>query len=352
VRSRDQGLELSQIRPFDSSKLPSPWRGVLERELGKLKARSDVLALGLCGSVAQNDIWPGSDLDIEVVVKGDKPKEIFTTEQEVSVDYGYFGENQLSEIPYDTRPVHDPSGILTRELESRVRNEVVKKSLDGVLDRSQKVLGWAEIALAEDPYSALAWVTSASQWLAEIFTLSAGLNWTHRRVVSRLERATTKLHRDDILQDYGKLMGFPRTLERAGELLSELQLGYREIWTYFKGKNGPVYMVQQPDSEAWFKNRIVPLYEYDRRDLVNLVYSEFRFILAFIFSVTGYERTPDVVFRDTARFEGPPAEWTDRYRRILRHFSVDEVPGLLVSAKDLLEEGRALALDEPWTLNR
>jgi len=80
---------LSSLRRFEPSKLPSPWRGVLERELGKLKARSDVIALGLCGSVAQNDIWPGSDLDIEVVVRGDRPKEIFTTEQEVSVDYGF-----------------------------------------------------------------------------------------------------------------------------------------------------------------------------------------------------------------------------------------------------------------------
>ena len=345
-------MELSSIRRFEPTKLPSPWRGALERELGKLKARSDVIALGVCGSCAQDDIWPGSDLDIEVVVKGDKPKEIFTTEQEVSVDYGYFGENQLSEIPYDTRPVYDPSGILTRELESRVRDEVVRKALDVILDRSQKVLGWAQIALAEDPYSALAWVTSASQWLAEIFTLSAGLNWTHRRVVSRLEKATTRLHRDDILQDYGKLMGFPQTLEKAGELLSELQLGYREVWSYFKGKNGPVYMVQQPDSEAWFRNRIVPLYEYDKRDLVNLVYSEFRFILAFIYNVAGYERTPDVVFRDTAGFDGQPAQWAGRYRKILHYFSTDEVPGLLVLAKDLLEEGRALAMNEPWARDR
>ena len=345
-------MELSSLRRFEPSKLPSPWRGVLERELGKLKARSDVIALGLCGSVAQNDIWPGSDLDIEVVVRGDRPKEIFTTEQEVSVDYGYFGEKQLSEIPYDTRPVHDPSGILTRELESRVRDEVVRKALDVILDRSQKVLGWAQNALAEDPYSALAWITSASQWLAEIFTLSAGLNWTHRRVVSRLEKATTKLRRDDVLEKYGRLLGFPRTLEKAGELLSELQMGYREVWGYFKGKNGPVYMVQQPDSEAWFKNRIVPLYEYDKRDLVNLVYSEFRFILAFIFSVAGYERTPDVVFRDTANFEGQPAQWAGRYRKILHYFSTDEIPGLLALAKDLLEEGRALAMDEPWRRNR
>ena len=132
-----------------------------------------------------------------------------------------------------------------------------------------------------------------------------------------------------------------------------MQLGYREIWNYLKGKpNGPVYMIQQPDSEAWFKNRIVPLYDYDKRDLVNLVYSEFRFILAFIFSVAGYERTPDVVFRDTARFDGPPAQWVNRYGRILHYFSTADIPDLLVLAKDLLEEVRALAVDEPWTQNR
>ena len=241
-------------------------------------------------------------------------------------------------------PVHDPSGILAKELESRVRDEVVRKALDAQLDRTQKVVGWAENALFEGPRSALVWVTSSSQWLAEIFTLSAGLNWTHRRVISRLEKATTKLHRDDIFQRYGELLGFPRTLEKAGEL-QELQLGYREIWNYFRGKpNGPVCMVQQPDSEAWFKNRIVPLYDYDRRDLVNLVYSEFRFILAFIFSVAGYERTPDVVFRDTARFDGPPARWVNRYGKILHYFSTADIPDLLILAKDLLEEGRALAL--------
>lgn len=154
------------------------------------------------------------------------------------------------------------------------------------------------------------------------------MNRTHRRVVSRLEKATAKLHRNDLLQRYGGLLGFPQTLEKAGELLSELQLGYREIWKHFKGRpDGPVYMVQQPDSETWFKNRIVPLYNYDRPDLVNLVYSEFRFILAFIFNMAGYERTPDVVFRDAAGFYGPPSRWVERYKNILHLFSTDEIPG-------------------------
>jgi hypothetical protein len=341
---------MSDIRPFELSKLPSPWQGVLERELGKLKARNDVVAVGVCESLAYDDIWPGSDLDIEVVVKGDKLKEIITTEQEVSVDYGYFGESQLSEIPYETRPIHDPLGILTRELESRVRDEVVRRLLNDQLVRTQSCLVWAENALSEDPYSTLAWLTTVSQSLAEVFVLAAGLNRTHRRVVSRLEKATTRLHRNDILQTFGGLLGFPQTLEKADELLSELQLGYREIWNYFKGKpNGPVYMVQQPDSEAWFKNRIVPLYNYDKRDLVNLVYSEFRFIQAFIFNIAGYERTPDMVFRDLARFHGPPSRWADRYKSILHHFSTDDIPELLVVGKDLLREGRALAENAPLT---
>ncbi len=344
---------MSDIRPFVPTKLPFPWRGVLEREVSRLKAGSDVVAVGVCGSLAYDDIWPGSDLDIEVVVKGDKPKKIITTEQEVSVDYGYFGEDQLSEIPYDTRPVHDPSGILTRELESRVRDEVVQRALDAQLLRSQNALLWAENALSLDPYSALAWLTTASDSLAEIFTLPAGVNRTHRRVVSRLKKATTKLDRNDVFQRYGRLLGFPETMEKADELLSQLQLGYREIWNYFKGKpNGPVYMVQQLESGAWFKNRIVPLYNYDKRDLVNLVYSEFRFILAFIFNVAGYQRTPDVVFRDAARFDGPPAQWVDRYKNILHYFSTDEIPGLVVLGKDLLEAGRALAEQRPWTHNR
>jgi len=344
---------MSEIRPLDPSNLPSPWREILERELRKLTARSDVVAVGVCGSLAYEDIWPGSDLDIEVVVKSDKAKEIITTEQEISVDYGYFGENHLSEIPYETRPIHDPTKILTRELESRVRTAVLHQALDAEIDRAEKCLAWAQNAISEDPLSTLAWINSVSQYLADIITLAAGLNWTHRRVVSRLEKATSKLHRDDIFQNYCLLQGFPRTLEHADLLLLELQSGYREIWSHFNGNpNGPVYMAQQPDSEAWFKNRIKPLYDYDKRDLVNLVYSEYRFILAFIFSVAGYERTPDVVFRDARRFVGAASLWAKRYQKILDYYPMDKVPELLKVGKQLLRDGKALAEKHSHTKNQ
>ncbi|UCE96584.1 MAG: nucleotidyltransferase domain-containing protein, partial [Candidatus Bathyarchaeota archaeon] len=59
----------------------------------KLKRRRDVLAIGLAGSVSRGDFWHGADLDIEVILKGDTPKKVVCTEQEISVDFGYFSES-------------------------------------------------------------------------------------------------------------------------------------------------------------------------------------------------------------------------------------------------------------------
>ena len=84
-----------RILSLEIRSLPSPYREVLEREVEKLKKRGDVIAIGLAGSVSRGDFWHGADLDIEVVLRGDEPKKVVCTEQEISVDYGYFGEFQI-----------------------------------------------------------------------------------------------------------------------------------------------------------------------------------------------------------------------------------------------------------------
>ena len=323
---------------------PSPWREVLEREVVRLSRRDDVLAVGLCGSVSYGDSWPGADLDIEIVVKGDKPKQIITTEQEVSVDYGYFGETILREVPYETRPIYDPSRILTNELSSRVRDLVFRNAMEDSLSRARSYLVRSQAALTKDPLSSLAWATIVPWPLVEVFTLASGEYRTHRRVVSRLEKSMNKIGGKDLFQKYCTLLGFPQTLTRAQDLLSELQLGYREIWSHFKGKpDGPVYMVQQPDSEAWFKNRIIPLYDYDKRDLVSLVYVEFLFILSFVFRMSGYERSPDAVLLEALKFKGPPSQWTTRYQNILKFFPADAVSEVLDCGEDLLVQAELMA---------
>lgn len=341
-------MEHFKVDPYNIAEAPSPWREVLEREVDKLSRRDDVLAVGLCGSVSYGDLWPGADLDIEVVVKGDKPRQIVTTEQEVSVDYGYFGETILKDVPYETRPIYDPRRILTKELSSRVRDLVLRNAMEDSLARARSYLIRSKAALSRDPFSALAWAIVAYWPLAEVFTLASGEYRTHRRLVSRLEKGMKKIGRGDLFEEYCGLLGFPRTLTRARDLLSELQLGYREIWNYFKGKpDGPTYMVQQSDSEAWFKNRILPLYEYDKRDLVSLVYVEFLYILSFVFRASGYERAPDAFLLDVAKSKGPPSQWATRYQDVLKFFPAEGVSAVLRCGENLVRQSELMA--RAWT---
>ncbi len=331
-------------KPFDPSEISPKRRHIFVREVEKLKARGDVIAIGIAGSTAYDDTWFGSDLDIEVVIKGNKSKQILTTEQEISVDFGIFGENNLSEIPYDTRPLYDPTGILTRELSSRNREELIARDVKEGLDRARSYIDRGERILAAGPYSSLVFVHLAAWSLSMIIPPIAGENRTIRRAASRLEKASRKLGRPDLLEAFGKLFGFPATIERAEDLMRELQQGYREIWNYFKGRDlGPVYMLQQPDSEAWFHNRIKPLYEYDRRDLVWVVYEEFPFVLSFILRIAGHEKMPADIFEEADKLGGPPRLWTDRYRRILAIFMQEQIRGLLPTTRNLIGEIQELS---------
>lgn len=308
-----------------------------------------MLAIGIAGSTAYGDTWFGSDLDIEVVVRGDKQKEIVTTEQEISVDFGIFGENSIREIPYDTRPLYDPTGILTRELSSRNRGELIEKDIVDGLDRGRSFLERGEKILRTDPYSVLVFVHLTAWRLGYAIPVVLGENRTIRRTVTRLEKAATKLGRQDLLEAFGKLLCFPRTLRKIDELMLELQEGYREIWSYFKGKNvGLVYMQQQPDSEAWFRNRVRPLYKDDRRNIVWFVYLEFPFVLSFILRLQGHEKVPANVLEEADKIEGQPRLWTARYRRILRLFKPEEVPGLLQTSKGLLDNAEKLLELRLW----
>lgn len=242
---------------FDVRRVQSPWREILERELEKLKARRDVLAVGVAGSIAYGDTWSGSDLDIEVIVEGNKPKEIITTEQEISVDYGFFGETHINEVPFDTKPIFDPTEVLTNELSSRNRQLWIRNQIQEHIDQAQDLHRRGIIALQTDLLSALVFVHIIAGRLAPAFTLAAGENTTIRRTATRLEKAAIGIGRLNFFEVWGTLFGFTYTLEKPQLLLDELQAGYREVWSHFKGKPiGPVYMQLQPDSEAWFHNRL------------------------------------------------------------------------------------------------
>ena len=313
------------------------------KEVENLKARTDVLAIGIAGSFAQEDIWSHSDIDLEVILKGDHKFNVLNTEKGgISVDLGLFGESDVKGIPYETRPFYDPTGIMTNELASRDLNELLSQTLREGLDMCQNYLKRAEEALQVDPRSALVFLHLYAWDLSEVLTIAAGDNRTIKRRCSRLERAAMRHSREDFVIRCGQIYGFPKTLEAARELLSQLQDGYRDIWGFFKGKAvGPGYMIRQPDSELWFRNRIEPVYYNDPRDLVWIVYIEFPFVTSFLFrNLTDRQTLPSDMFRESKAFPEVPRKWVNRHLKCLELINTRPSEKFLTVAKDLIVEAR------------
>jgi predicted nucleotidyltransferase len=334
---------LMRVSPMNIQNLPSPYREILRREVEKLKKRDDVLAIGLAGSVSRADFWHGADLDIEVVLKGDKPKNVVNSEQEISVDYGYFGEFQTEDLPHDTRPIYDPTQFLTKILRKRTKKQLWQKMIQKNTDSIESSLQKAKTVLRSDPYSALCHIQKGGAELGSNLILATGTAPSVRRTISKLEVAMSKIGRSDLFDKYVSLYGMPEALEKADFLCKQLEQGYREVWTYMNEKEvGPRYMVQQHSSTPWFKNRIQPIYEYDKRDLVRIVLIEYPFILGFIFKAIGINDFQEHVFESFKSLSGPPTRWIHRYCRILHLIQEKSIASLLSTAEELNTEVKRL----------
>ena len=333
-----------RVSPLNIQRLPSPYREILQREVEKLKKRDDVLAIGLAGSVSRADFWHGADLDIEVVLKGDKPKNVVCTEQEISVDFGHFGESQIEDLPHDTRPIYDPTQALTQALRKRTKKQLWQKMIQKNTDSIESSLQKAKSVLRSDPYSALCHIQNGGAGLGSNLVLATGTAPSIRRTISKLGAAMSKIGRSDLFDKYVSLYGMPETLEKTGFLCEQLEQGYREVWSYMNEKAlGPSYMIQQPSSGPWFRNRKQPICEHDKRDLVWIVLIEYPFILRFIFKTIGIDDFPERVFDPFKSLSGPPTSWVNRYRHILNLVPKSSVPDLLSTAEELNAEVKSLA---------
>ncbi len=331
------------VRPFDIRKVPPPWKDVLTKEVERLKANPDVLAFGIAGSFAHEDTWAHSDIDLEVILKGDREFTVLNTEQgSISVDFGLFGEKSLSRLPYETRPIYDPYGIMTKELGSRDLNEQLLQMVQNDLAESDGLLRRAEEALSVDPRSTIVFLHLYAWTMSMVLTVAAGENRTVKCRCSRLERAVRKYGAEDFVTRCCQLYGFPKTIEHSQELLSHLQEGYREIWGFFRGKSiGPKYMIQQPNSEAWFHNRIEPVYRNDPRDLVWIVYIEFPFVTSSLFrDLTSLQKLPPDMFGQSDAFQGHPRKWVNRHLKCLELFDIDSSETMLSVANVLMDDAR------------
>jgi hypothetical protein len=266
------------------------------------------------------------------------------TEQEISVDFGYFGEFQIDDLPHDTRPIYDPTHILRNALRKRTKRQLWQRMIRKNINSVEEYLQRAGSALQSDPYSALCHIQNGGAALGSNLILAPGTAPSVRRAVSKLDAAMMKIGGTDLFHDYVSLYGMPETLEKTDFLCEQLKRGYREVWSYMNAKSvGPAYMVQQSSPEPWFRNRIQPVLEHDKRDLLWIVLVEYPFILRFILNTMGIDDIPELVFKPFTNLSGPAACWANRYRRILNLIPESSVPNLLSTAERLNAEVKRLA---------
>ncbi|UCG36228.1 MAG: hypothetical protein JSV64_06330 [Candidatus Bathyarchaeota archaeon] len=212
------------------------------------------------------------------------------------------------------------------------------------MDSIDLCLQKARLAVRSDRNSALCHIQNGSAELASNLVLATGAAPSIRRTISKLESAMRKIGRIDLFNEYVSLYGIPDTLERASFLCEQLKQGYREVWSYMNEKAaGPAYMIQQPSSESWFRNRIQPIFEHDKRDLVWIVFIEYPYILRFIFKTIGIDDFPEHAFKPFMNLSGPPAYWVNRYLSILNLIPEAMVSDLLSTAGQLNAEAKKLA---------
>lgn len=335
-----------RIRDFDVDAVSSPCKEILARELEILKKREDVLAIGLIGSVARGDTWVGSDLDLEIILRGDQPTEVILAEKEVSVDYVYLSEKHTEELYPDTVPLYDPEGIMRKAMEEldqmRVMNEV-RKRVRFSTESAAKCLEKAVSVLESDPYSALCFIHLTGMYSGSSIVLAVTGMSSGRRPVTKLEIVLEKIKRLDLFDSYLSLYGIPDTLSKADSLLKELRDGLKEIWEYFREKQvGPPYILQQPDAEPYFRNRIKSIYLYDKRDFIRIAYAMFPYIMLELFKSAGKDDLPSRIFYESKSFKGSAASWTDRYHRAIEFIPKTRIPLLVSSASIFHGEIQAL----------
>ncbi len=335
-----------RVRNFNIKATSSPYKEILKRELKRLKKREDVLAIGLIGSVARGDTWIGSDLDLEIIIKGDRPMEVVLTEQEVSVDYVYISEKRTKELYPDIVPIYDPEGIMRKAIEEldekKVMNDL-KKRVRFSTELATRYLEKALSSMNSDLNSALCFTHLTGMYSGSSIVLAVTGLSSGRRPVSKLEIVLEKIKRLDLFDSYLSLYGIPHIISKADLLLNEFREGLQEIWGYFKERKvGPTYVLQQYDAEPYFRNRIKPIYEYDKRDFVQVAYAMFPYIMLELFKSVGIDDFPSNVFQESKSFIGSATSWPNRYRRVLELIPEAHIPLLVSSANRFHKEVQAL----------
>jgi predicted nucleotidyltransferase len=170
-------------------RIPKRYYDILLRTIEPLIATKNVMAVGLAGSLARGDYWDGSDLDLDVIIKGELPYTVLLKFKEIEIDIAYFNESQYDNLPYDLVPIYDPKNIINDILMNREQKVMKSNIINESIIQSQGYLVKAKTFL--DNYQIYSYISNihlAAEEIATAFILLNGEDPTLRRTISRLEK--------------------------------------------------------------------------------------------------------------------------------------------------------------------
>jgi predicted nucleotidyltransferase len=262
------------------------------------------MAIGLAGSLARGDYWDGSDLDLNVIIKGELTYAVLLKFKEIEIDIAYFNESQYDNLPYDLVPIYDPRNIIN----------------DILMNRDQEVMKY------------ISNIHLAAEEIATAFILLNGEDPTLRRTISRLEKALSKEKENSLYKKYLSLYDMTNNLNRTKFFYNTLNNAYGEIWSILLEKGiGSIRISPESTFQNFIRCRFKPVYNNDERDFIWLTFHEFTFILKYFFKFEELDKTSEDL--DKSKLV-----WINCYKNILDTIPIENIPELYETSNQLMKE--------------
>ena len=333
---------------------------LLNREINKYRAMSNVIGIGVLGSLAKGDLWECSDLDLVVLLKEAERDFYFEFDDQkgIPVDIMCVTTKHMNAQPYVSslfgcKVVYDPTNTLSAEVEKtnniHFSDEEISKRNQRHKDQAERFLEKANYSLEEhDLPSAIEHSRQAVLHAVLIEVEKSHTIISHHRRIAKYLAAFHILNHQDTSSRFLEALMLNNVDEKVSQAYDKLvrQL-FENSYPWIHKKLGENAAPQWAD---WTKKislhsvlnwRILPIYRigHSHADFVDKVIDECEEFAEIVFEVNN-QRYDNVtlVFEGLQKIKDKPPRFSQIFQEALRanNLTYDETRKIVDNAEDFI----------------
>lgn len=333
----------------------------MNKETDKYRAMSNVIGIGVLGSLARGDIWECSDLDL--VVLFEKAENDFSLEFDdqkgIPIDVMCITTKYLKDQPYVSslygcRVMYDPENVLSTEVNKtnaiHFSDKEICKRNQGHIDKAEKFLEKAYFSSREGDFPST--VEHSRQAVLHSGMIAVEKSHTvmsHHRRIDKYQSSFQALGRQDMFERFLEALRLSKVDEKTSRVYERLarrlfESGYPWIHKKLDEKSAPLWMswtnkIQLYSVLNW---RILPIYKTadHHADFIDKVTDEYEEFAKAIFEVNNqrYEHVT-LVFRELMKLREKPLHFSRLFLEALRAHNLthDKTERILSKSADFVE---------------